>query len=75
METKSMQSSKNQQDENPYLFNRLFILVDIPPSLGNLSQLVVLDISNNHIQWTIPPEIGNLSKLIDLHLSNNFLEG
>ncbi len=37
----------------------------IPPELGNLNNLVELDLSGNrhHLKGEIPPEIGNLTKL------------
>ncbi|KAH7846568.1 hypothetical protein Vadar_015636 [Vaccinium darrowii] len=48
----------------------------LPPTLGNLTQLVHLSISGTKIDGPIPGEIGTLSKLTDLDLSfNHYLEG
>ena len=58
----------------------------IPPELGNLAALEVLDLSNRH-RWSgsedednvlsgpIPPELGNLTALEVLDLRNNQLRG
>ena len=47
----------------------------IPPQLGNLDKLVVLDLGYNQLTGEIPPELANLSVLLQLHLSNNQLSG
>jgi hypothetical protein len=48
----------------------------IPSSLGNLTQLTVLGLSNKHFLGEIPSSISNLKELPDLHLipssQNNF---
>ena len=47
----------------------------IPPELGNLTSLEVLDLSLNSLIGTIPPELGNLENLVELRLSLNRLFG
>ena len=48
---------------------------EIPPELGNLSNLTALYLSDNQLSGEIPPELGNLSNLTELHLSSNQLTG
>ena len=47
----------------------------IPPEIGNLIRLQVLDLRNNALRGGIPPEVGNLTRLRRLDLSNNQLTG
>ena len=47
----------------------------IPPELGNLSELVVLWLNNNRLTGTIPPELGSPPNLDELFLTNNQLTG
>lgn len=47
----------------------------LPPSIGDLSQLAVLDLWTNNLNGSIPSEIGNLSNLTRLYLNNNELTG
>ena len=47
----------------------------IPPELGKLTYLKVLDLGCNRLTGTIPPELGNLANLEHLSLHNNELSG
>jgi Leucine-rich repeat (LRR) protein len=47
----------------------------LPPDLGGLTNLKVLDLGSNHLTGTIPPEVGNLTTLRSLELSSNNLAG
>lgn len=47
----------------------------ISSSLGNLSQLIELDLSYNNFSGHIPLSVGNLTKLTSLDLSSNNLQG
>ena len=47
----------------------------IPPSLGNISNLVHMSLSANNLRGQIPKEIGNLSNLKILRLTKNQLSG
>ncbi|MEM8893404.1 MAG: leucine-rich repeat domain-containing protein, partial [Bacteroidota bacterium] len=52
------------------------LLGTLPTSLGDLTELIVLDLSeNSNIFDNIPIELGNLTKLIDLQLDGNILSG
>ncbi|KAF8015465.1 hypothetical protein BT93_H1088 [Corymbia citriodora subsp. variegata] len=48
---------------------------EIPPSIGNLSQLVELSCFGNQLSGTIPSQLMNLTRLTDLNLANNQLSG
>ncbi|KAG4086869.1 L domain-like protein [Neocallimastix lanati (nom. inval.)] len=47
----------------------------IPPELGELSELIELNLSGNKLSGSIPPELGNLTNLQELVLENNNLSG
>ena len=47
----------------------------IPPELGNLSGLIILDIGGNQLSGSIPLELGNLTRLNVLWLQDNQLSG
>ena len=48
---------------------------EIPPELGNLSNLIQLYIYHNKLSGEIPPELGNFTSLENLQLHNNELSG
>ncbi|CAN1187567.1 Probable LRR receptor-like serine/threonine-protein kinase At3g47570 [Linum perenne] len=48
---------------------------DIPSSIGNLTRLIEVSISSNHLQGQIPVSIGNCKELLMLHLARNNLSG
>ncbi|PHT33097.1 hypothetical protein CQW23_05876 [Capsicum baccatum] len=47
----------------------------IPPEIGNLTNLIYLDLSMNQISGTIPPEIGKMMSLLNLSIHTNNLYG
>ena len=48
---------------------------EIPPEIGNLSNLEKITLWGNQLSGPIPPEIGNLTNLEELNLSDNQLRG
>ena len=48
---------------------------EIPPVLGNLSNLIWLNLSGNQLSGQIPPELGNLERLQRLNIDGNPLSG
>ena len=48
---------------------------EMPPELGNLGELKVLNLSKNNLYGEIPPELGNLRNLYSLALNDNNLKG
>ena len=51
------------------------LLGEIPPELGELSSLELLNLRHNNLLGEIPPELGELSNLMRLDLSYNYLSG
>ncbi|MXX71018.1 MAG: hypothetical protein F4Y73_04025 [Gemmatimonadetes bacterium] len=47
----------------------------IPAAIGQLDQLLSLDLNDNSLHGPVPPEVGWLTRLHDLHLSGNDLSG
>ena len=47
----------------------------IPPELGSLDQLEVLDLTGNFLGGMLPPELGQLTRLVNLDLGANSLSG
>ncbi|MXZ19658.1 MAG: hypothetical protein F4Y84_03435 [Caldilineaceae bacterium SB0665_bin_25] len=47
----------------------------LPPRLGALNHLEILDLSGNELVGSIPPELGNLTNLSTLYLGGNRLTG
>lgn len=61
----------------PYRYHTIhlggkFLAGMIPSSLGNLTNMLQLDISFNRVNGTIPEELGSLANILTLFLSNNF---
>ena len=56
-------------------WNRCEISGEIPPELGNLTNLTYLILGYNQLTGSIPPEIGNLLSLTVLWLDHNQLTG
>ena len=50
-----------------------FLRGPIPPELGNLASLEVLDLGGNGLDGPIPPELGDLARLEHLDLNSNGL--
>ena len=48
---------------------------EIPPELGNLTNLRELNLQSNNLSGKIPPELGNLANLVKLNLRSNALSG
>lgn len=51
------------------------LLGEIPPSIGQLKKLEVLDLSGNLLIGVLPKELGQLESLEVLKLDNNLMEG
>ncbi len=48
---------------------------EVPPALGELDSLRLIDLGLNQLTGAIPPELGNLSLMYHLHLGSNQLTG
>ena len=48
---------------------------ELPPELGNLSHLWVLELSNNNLSGTLPPGLGNIRSLSVIRIADNNLTG
>lgn len=57
------------------LLNNNLLKGTIPSSLGNLNQLMQLNLANNNFSGTIPQSLGKLYQLQLLNLANNNLNG
>jgi Leucine-rich repeat (LRR) protein len=55
-----------------YCSSSMNLTGSIPPEIGNLNNLIVLDLHDNQLD-SLPPEIGNLTKLESLDLERNVL--
>ena len=47
----------------------------IPPSIGDLLKMEILNLRGNQLSGSLPPSFGNLTKLENLYLSQNKLTG
>jgi uncharacterized repeat protein (TIGR01451 family) len=48
---------------------------EVPPNLGNLTNLQTLNLSNNELSGSIPPDLGNLMNLQTLYIHRNQMSG
>ncbi|XP_074317829.1 receptor-like protein 6 [Silene latifolia] len=48
---------------------------ELPPSIGRLAQLEILELSHCQISGSIPSSVGNLTKLSHLYLDDNDISG
>jgi hypothetical protein len=60
---------------NALVLNNNQLTGSIPPDLGKLKNLTILDLGTNLLTGPIPPELGSLSSLATLYLTNNMLSG
>jgi Leucine-rich repeat (LRR) protein len=56
-------------------FENNFLTGTVPPSFGNLSELVTFSFSNNDLTGTVPLTFRKLNNLRTLHLNNNNFQG
>jgi hypothetical protein len=67
-------SCNNNRVVQIYLSNN-FLVGPLPPQLGNLTALTILNLSSNRISGFLPSEIGNLTQLTQLDLYDNRMTG
>jgi len=58
-----------------YCYGETNYLSNIPPELGNLDNLISLNLSFTELNGSIPPELGNLNNLKYLSLHSNYFTG
>ena len=63
------------EDNTDLFLNGAGLIGEIPPEIGELTNLTRLDLSCNELTGEIPPEIGELTNLTKLNLSENHLTG
>ena len=51
------------------------LIGEIPPSIGSMSGLWLLNLSQNHLEGEIPANLGQISTLEELDMENNNLSG
>ena len=49
-----------------------YLTGEIPPEIGNLTNLLFISLNSHQLTGSIPPEIGNLTNLLELEI-NAFL--
>lgn len=57
------------------ILNNNNLIGSLPPEIGKLSHLTVLQLQNNLLDSQLPDEIGEMDSLSDLRLNNNQLTG
>ena len=72
--------ASNRGARNPRLVTMLRLPAnnltgELPPELGSIVSLSVLDLSENNLTGRIPPELGNLDGLVSLRLGENRFTG
>lgn len=69
----SLSLASNYNDDDGYFTKG--IIGTLPTELGMLTNLQLIDLSNNYITGTLITEIGQLQHLKSLFIQNNFLHG
>ena len=65
----------NRWSVSPHSWTKLGLWGTIPPELGALDELRVLQLRGNVLTGSIPPELGRLTHLEELDLTDNYLGG